>query len=136
MYYLSSNDKNRLEFPFNISGQLPQRTTPPGRLPPDDSSGGLLPRRMTPDFPEDVSHPKDDSPQDDFPAEQLPPAGESFSGVELSSGGDVLRGDVLRGVILRGSCPLGELSSGGVVLPGEVEYYIICEVNVSGISRG
>ena len=103
-----------------VSGQLPR-----GRLPPDDSPGGRLPRR--------TSSPEDDSPGG-LPRiiiiiimiiQDIYPAGES------SSRGVVLRGSrppgesSSGGVVLRRSCPPGESSSGGVVLRGSCQVGVV-----------
>ena len=90
-------------------GRLPTDDSPGGLLPPeDDSPAGRLPRRTSP--------PEDDSLGGRLPRRTTPPEviiiiiiiQDIYPAGESSSGGDVLRG----------SCPAGETSSGGVVLRG------------------
>ena len=89
---------------LDVSGQLPRRTTPWGRLPPDDSPGGRLPRRPTP--------PEADSPGGRLPRRTTPPQDNSPGGNNNRLIMIKNRTFTLRGIVLRGSRPPGELSGG------------------------
>ena len=91
---IQGSHRHHVDMQSSVLGQIPR-----GRLPPDNSPAGRLPRRMTSCR---STPPEDDSPRGQLPRRTSIPKNNSPE----------------EEVVLRGSHPPGELSCGGVILRG------------------